>query len=215
MLYYFKRGQRWLFDLPDNSCNTLPWCTQDVRIYIKYILINHSASIKNNERHPALLLLGYRMPPRTAQLIRARCFRSDRAHWLPAAGQREDAPSTRSGYPWCRIALVDRWRKKKEAGGTGWLIAAPRAPGWGWAPGGSMPQLHQHLQSRRCHKPTRTGAVGREHISGSALVFQLGGYATLQLYTVLDTAPTCAVILLAHFKIKSDNFHFLCWDTMR
>ena len=75
--------------------------------------------------------------------------------------------------------------------------------------GGSVSHLQQHLQSRRCCKPTGMGAVGRGCIGGSALVFQLGVYATPQLYTVLDTTPTHAMTLLSHFNIKHNNVYLL------
>lgn len=70
--------------------------------------------------------------------------------------------------------------------------------------GGSMSYLRQRLQSRRCCKPTHVGAGGRGHTSASVLVFHLEVLATPQLY-----ASTRSMILLAHFKIKSDNFHLL------
>lgn len=150
MLYYFKRAQHWLFDLPDNSCNTLPWRTRDVRIYIKCILINHSASIKKNERHTALLLLGYRMPPRATQSIRTCFFRSDRAHWWPVAGQWEDAPDPWERAPCCRVALAGSWRKKAEAGVTGRVLLAPRAKDercWVCAPSTSALAEQEMLQT--------------------------------------------------------------------
>lgn len=55
------------------------------------------------------------------------------------AGQREDAPNSRTGLPCCRMTLADRWRKKVEAGGTGWVMPVLRAPGWGWVLGGPCP----------------------------------------------------------------------------
>lgn len=70
-------------------------------------------------------------------------------------------------------------------------------------PSPSAPAEQEVLQTHSC------GAAGRGRIGGSVLVFQLGVYATPQLYTVLDTTPTHAVILLAHFRIKYENFHLL------
>lgn len=135
MLYYFKWAWRWLFDLPDNSCNTLPWRTRDVRIYIKYILINHSASIKNKERHPALPLLGYRMPPWTTRSIRACFFKSDRADRWPVAGQGEDAPDPRTGGSLlqgspCRWVEDEgrSWKNRMGDAGAqsqGWVLVGP------------------------------------------------------------------------------------------
>lgn len=130
MLYDFKWAQHWLLDLPDNSCNTLPWRTQDVRISIKYILINHSASVKNNERHPALPLLGYRIPPSTRQSIRAALGLTEHIHshgW----SKRRCSWLQDQGGPCKQV--------EEAAGGPGWVMSVPRAPAWRWVLVGPCP----------------------------------------------------------------------------
>lgn len=135
MLYYFKCTQHWLFDLPDNSCNTLPWCTWDVRIYIKYVFINHSANIKNNERQPALLLLGYRMPKPCSQSELASpsltqhidCLWLDKERMLPTAG-----PSSLLQRSFCRQVEKEgrRWGNRMCDAGTQSSRMGMGAGGW-------------------------------------------------------------------------------------